>query len=112
MAIIADVLTGLFLLGGCAFILIGGLGILRMPELFTRLHAAGVLDTMGAGLILIGLMFQSGFSQVTLKLVLVLVSLLITSPVASHALAKAALHGGRRPLVSETIDLDESKKDD
>ena len=88
------------ILAGSFFSLTGGLGILRLPDFFTRLHAAGVTDTLGAGLMLIGLMLQSGLSLVTVKLVLVLAFLLFTSPTATHALAKAAVHGRVRPLLS------------
>jgi len=84
--------------GGSAFVVIGGIGILRFPDLFTRFHAAGVTDTLGAGLILGGLMVHEGFTLITFKLHLILIFLLITSPTATHALAKAALHGGVKPL--------------
>lgn len=60
MGAVADVLSWILLLSGSAFALIGGIGVLRMPDVFTRLHAAGITDTMGAGLILAGLMFQGG----------------------------------------------------
>jgi multicomponent Na+:H+ antiporter subunit G len=76
---------------------VGGIGFVRLPDFFTRLHAAGVTDTMGAGLILLGLMLQGGVSFVTVKLVLILVFLLFTSPTASHALAHAALVSGHKP---------------
>jgi multicomponent Na+:H+ antiporter subunit G len=72
-----------------------------MPDFFTRLHAAGITDTLAAGLVLIGLMFQGGFSQVTVKLVLILMLLLFTSPTSSHALAKAALADGLDPLLDK-----------
>jgi multicomponent Na+:H+ antiporter subunit G len=80
-------------------VVVGGVGVLRMPDFFTRLHAAGITDTLAAGLVLIGLMFQGGFSQVTIKLVLILIFLLFTSPTSSHALAKAALADGLQPLL-------------
>jgi multicomponent Na+:H+ antiporter subunit G len=98
MGIVADLLTALFLILGMGFLIVGAVGLLRMPDLFTRMHPAGVTDTGAAGLILCGLMFQSGFSIVTVKLVLVLVFLWLTSPTATHAVAVAArhreIHGG------------------
>ncbi len=100
MALLIDILSWSAILAGSFFSLTGGLGILRLPDFFTRLHAAGVTDTLGAGLMLIGLMLQSGLSLVTVKLVLVLAFLLFTSPTATHALAKAAVHGRVRPLLS------------
>lgn len=87
------------ILGGSAFALIGGLGLHRLPDFFTRLHAAGITDTLGAGLILAGLMVQGGLTLVTVKLFLILGFLLFTSPTATHALAKAALHGRLQPLL-------------
>lgn len=96
-----SVIQGLLLLVGCVFLVIGGIGILRLPDVFTRLHAAGLTDTMGAGLVLLGLAIQGGFSLVTAKIVLILIFLWLTSPVSSHALAKIALEGGYRPLLAK-----------
>ena len=97
----ADLLSAVFVLTGGFFLVVGGIGLVRLPDLFTRLHAAGVGDTLGVGLFVLGFMVQAGFSTVTLKLVLVLLFLLLTGPVATHALAKAALHGGVRPAAAE-----------
>lgn len=94
---IADVASWILLAGGSFFLLVGGVGLWRMPDFFTRLHAAGVTDTGGAGLMLAGLMLQSGFSLVTLKLLLVLFFVLFTSPTACHALARTALQEGLKP---------------
>jgi len=78
----------------------GGIGIHRFPDFFSRMHAAGVTDTLGSSLILIGLMLQTGWEiTVLVKLILILLFMLLTSPTSSHALAKAALHGGLRPLL-------------
>ncbi len=79
---------------GSVFCVIGGIGMIRMPDFYSRGHAAGITDTLGAGLILIGLMFHGGLSLITVKLVLILVFLFITGPTATHALAKAAYAGG------------------
>lgn len=93
-----DLLSWLLLLLGGFCAVVGGIGMLRLPDFFTRLHAAGVTDTSGAVLILIGLMLQAGLTQVTIKLILILVFLLISSPTATHALAQAALSDGLEPL--------------
>ena len=90
MAVAVQVASWISILAGSFFALTGGVGILRLPDFFTRLHAAGVTDTMGAGLILFGLMLQAGMSLVCIKLILILAFLLLTSPTATHALAKAA----------------------
>lgn len=97
--IVIDALSWVCLLTGGFFGIVGGIGLLRFPDLFSRFHAAGVTDTLGAGLILIGLMLQAGWSLITIKLVLILAFGLFTSPTATHALAKAALHGKVKPLL-------------
>jgi multicomponent Na+:H+ antiporter subunit G len=94
-----DVLSWIFLMAGAFFAIVGAVGVLRLPDLYTRLHASGVTDTLGAGLILVGLMFQAGLTQVTIKLILVLAFLWFTSPVSTHALARAALQSGLRPVL-------------
>lgn len=97
MAPFLDLLCWLLILIGGAFGIIGGIGIVRMPTFFTRIHAAGMAETMCAPPILLAMMIQAGWSLVTFKLVLILVFLFLTSPTASHALAKASLHGGISP---------------
>lgn len=89
MSMFVDVLSGLMLLSGCFLIFTGALGVLRFPDTLSRMHAAGVSETMATVLILGGLMLLAGWSLVLLKLVMVLLFLLFTCPAASHALAKA-----------------------
>ena len=96
MALLLDILSWAALMAGSLFVLAGSIGILRMPNFFTRLHPAGVTDTLGTGLILLGLFFQAGLSMASIKLVLIFLFMMVTGPTASHALAKAALHGGVR----------------
>ena len=86
---------------GSFFTVCGALGILRMPDLYTRLHSASVIDTTGAGFLILGMMLQAGWSLVTVKLVFVLAIFFFTLPVASHALARAALHEGIKPVLKE-----------
>ena len=81
-------------------LLIGGLGLLRLPDVFARMHGAGMVDTLGLALILLGLMVQAGFSLVTVKLILIMGFVLYTSPTTTHALARACLYGGQKPEVS------------
>jgi len=92
-----DLLTLACLLGGAFFLIVSGIGVLRLPDFYTRLHAAGITDTMGAGLILLGLMLQAGFTQVTIKLVLIVVFLFFASPTSTHAVAQAALSDPENP---------------
>lgn len=94
-------ISGLLLLAGALFVLIGAVGALRLPDFFTRLHAASVIDTLGTMLIVAGLILQAGFSSAAIKLILILLFILFTTPTAAHALAKASLHGGLRPLLAK-----------
>lgn len=96
-------LSSACLLLGCVFGVIGAIGILRMPDFFTRLHAAGITDTLCAALILLGLMLQADGFQVVIKLLLILFFLLFTTPAATHALAKTAVQGGC-PLPAHSSD--------
>ena len=91
------VLSATAIIGGLLFVLAGSIGVLRLPDFYTRLHAAGMTDTLGAELIFIGLIIQAGFSQVTLKLLLIGFLLLLTSPTATHAIAHAAWAAGVEP---------------
>lgn len=89
------------LLLGSAFCIIGGIGLMRLPDFYSRIHGGGITDTLGAGLIMLGLMLQAGWSLVTVKLVLIMLFLLLTSPVSSHAIARAARHSGLEPKLTE-----------
>ena len=103
MDMLVDALSWISLtLGGLA-VLIGGIGALRMPDLYTRMHAAGVTDSLGAILVIAGIMLQAGWSLAAIKLAAILLFLLLTSPTASNALASAALLAGKRPM-SEAAD--------
>ena len=97
MEVVADILTWAFILAGSGFLMTGGIGLLRLPDFYSRLHAAGVTDTLGAGLLLLGLCLQAGFTLITLKLLLIIVLLFLTSPISSHVTARAALSAGLKP---------------
>jgi multicomponent Na+:H+ antiporter subunit G len=94
---VLDVLSWILLCLGGAFVLIGGIGALRLPGFYTRLHAASLTDTMATILIFVGMMLQAGFSLAALKLAAIMVFLLLTGPTASYALANAALQSGMEP---------------
>jgi multicomponent Na+:H+ antiporter subunit G len=95
--LVLDIISWILLSAGGVFVLIGGIGALRMPNLYTRMHAASVTDSMGAALVLLGVMVQAGLSLATIKLGAILIFLLITSPTSSYALASAALLAGVKP---------------
>ena len=99
--LVLDLLSWVCLLAGAAFLLIGAIGVLRFPDFYTRLHAVSVCDTLGAGLVLVGLMLQGGLSLVTVKLLLMFSFMMFTGPTAVHALAQAALQGKLKPLVDD-----------
>lgn len=90
----------LLLAAGAFFYVVGGVGLVRMPDVFTRMHAAGISDTVGAGLMLVGMMLAAGVSLVTVKLMIILAVILFTSPVATHALAQAAMHDDVEPILA------------
>ncbi len=90
---------GGFVVAGALLALIGAAGVLRFPDVYTRLHAASVTDTGGATLVLLGLVLIAGFSSETLKLALVWAFVMLTSPAANHALANAAFSAGHAPWI-------------
>lgn len=92
----------IMLLAGGLFAVIGGIGMLRLPEFYTRMHAASITDTGGTLLIMGGLLLQAPDWPVAVRLVLVLAFLLLTSPTATHALAKAARRDGVSPVLPES----------
>lgn len=104
LQIILDTISWIMLSAGAFFVLVGGVGALRMPNLYTRMHAASVTDTMGAILVLGGIMVQAGLTLATIKLAAILLFLLITSPTSSYALAHAALLAGIKPEAGSAAD--------
>lgn len=103
MSGVLDIVSWAAILGGSFFALIAGIGLLRLPDFFSRVHAVGILDTLAIGLVAFGLLLQVDDWLVAVKLVLLFIVVLITGPTATHALARAALHAGFKPqLDSET----------
>jgi multicomponent Na+:H+ antiporter subunit G len=96
-----DAASWLLIVSGGAFLIVGAVGIVRMPDMYTRMHAASVIDTLGVGLMVAGLMLQAGLSLVTVKLLFLLALIFFTGPVVSHALAQAALYAGLAPLLHD-----------
>jgi len=99
MSVLVDVTSWLLLLAGGFFCIVGGIGLVRMPDFYTRMHAASVTDTLGAGLMLLGMMVQAGMSLVTVKLLMIGMLIFFSSPAATHALAKAGMTRGIEPLL-------------
>jgi multicomponent Na+:H+ antiporter subunit G len=125
MGWIFDLVSWALIFSGSLFALVGGLGIVRLPDFYTRLHGSGVTDTLGAALLIFGLMVQAakvgmgqvleeglaaglGPTLVAVKLAMILFFLLITSPTGCHALAQAALSQGLKPQLGDALNEDVS----
>ncbi|MEO8079353.1 MAG: monovalent cation/H(+) antiporter subunit G [Caldimonas sp.] len=100
MSALIDGATFVCLLAGSAFCIVGAVGLIRMPDFYTRMHAASVIETLGAGLILLGLLLQAGFTLIAVKLLIVGLLIFFASPAATHALARAAMTRGLAPLLA------------
>ena len=109
LALLLDIASWLLLSTGGVFVFIGGLGALRMPDLYSRMHAASVTDTIGPALIIIGIILQAGLTLASVKLVAILLFLLLTGPTASNALASASLLAGNRPEFAKAVTEDEKQ---
>ena len=109
MEFVVDIFSAICLLYASFLCLSGGVGIIRFPDFYTRMHAVGVTDTLASGMILIGLMLQNPGSLVVFKLLMILVMTLFISPVASHALANAAFRNNLVPLSNSSENKGETE---
>jgi len=91
------ILAVLFLLAGFFFTAVAAIGVLRLPDFYTRLHASGKADTLGISLSLLGLAVYEGFSLVSVKIILIAVFIFLANPTGTHVLAKAAYRSGVKP---------------
>jgi multicomponent Na+:H+ antiporter subunit G len=101
MTLVVEIASWLLIGAGSFFTVVGALGLVRMPEVFTRMHAASVTDTLGVGFLILGMGLQAGFTLVTLKLFFLLALFIFTGPVITHALAQACLHEDVQPELAE-----------
>ena len=95
---LVTIFSGFFIACGIGALLIGSLGLLRLPDVYCRIHAVGMIDTAGASFIILGLIIHEGFTLVSVKLVLIGVFLFFTSPIATHAVAQVAHKSGVVPV--------------
>jgi multicomponent Na+:H+ antiporter subunit G len=95
-----EILSWICIVAGGVFCVIGAFGLVRMPDFYTRVHAASITDTVGAGLLLLGMLLQAGVSLIAVKLVMIGLLFLFANPTATHALVKAALARGLAPLLA------------
>ena len=109
MDTLLQVSSSLFLLIGSFLVLSGGVGILRFPDFYTRMHAVGVTETLATSMIIIGLILYNPDFMVDVKLAIILLMTLFISPTASHALANAALHDDLAKQKKDNADTDEVK---
>jgi multicomponent Na+:H+ antiporter subunit G len=101
VTVLVEIASWLCILLGSFFTLTGAFGLVRMPEVFTRMHAASVVDTLGVGFLILGMGLQAGFGLITLKLMFLLALFFFTGPVVTHALAQACLHENVQPVLTE-----------
>lgn len=97
MNLVLDIISAALMTAGTFFVFVGGVGVMRMPDFYTRMHAASLTDTGGAALIIAGLLLQGGLTLAPAKLLAIFLFLFLTSPTASYALANAALLSGLKP---------------
>ena len=98
MDMLVLVLSGLSIAIGVISLLIGSLGLIKLPDVYCRIHAVGMIDTAGASFIILGMIIHQGFSLVSFKLALIGVFLFFTSPIATHAVAQVAHKMGVKPV--------------
>ncbi len=97
-----DILSVLFILAGLFFLIVAAIGVIRLPDVFSRAHAVSLTDSLGAFLMLVGLALHEGLSKNNLKIIAVLALLYIQNPVITHATIRAALRSGLKPWRRES----------
>ena len=110
MALLIELFSYLFILIGSILILVGSIGLLRLPDVFSRIHAVGMIDTAGIGFIILGLLLHSGFSNTSIKLIIMGAILFFTSPISGHAVAISAKQNNLKPVLNKSpIESSENK---
>ena len=108
--IIVSWLSDICLLLGGILTLTGAVGLVRLPNFYTRLHGASVTESLAAPLLIIGIMLDTGFTLDSAKLVLIIVIMVVANPTITHALCRAAAHGGNTPeMETKTIEKNQSQ---
>ena len=97
-----DIISIIFMSAGLFFLIVAAIGIVRLPDVFSRSHAVSLTDSLGAFLMLVGIALHEGLSTNTLKILVVLALLYILNPVIAHATIRAALRSGVKPWKKET----------
>ena len=98
---IREVITAILLILGFIFLVFSALGVMRLPDFYTRLHSSGIGETLGIVLIGLGLIIYEGFNILSAKILLIVVSIFLVNPVGTHLIGKAAMEAGHRPWEEE-----------
>ncbi|MDH5489677.1 MAG: monovalent cation/H(+) antiporter subunit G [Rhodospirillaceae bacterium] len=106
-----DIASWIFIIAGLFFTITGTIGLVRLPDVFARMHGAGMVDTMGMALILVGLLLHAPSAIVAIKIILILAFIFFTSPTTCYALARAALHAGVKPMISGVTDSQKTESE-
>lgn len=96
-----EIVSTIFILAGLFFLIVAAIGVLRLPDVFSRSHAVSLTDSLGAFLMLFGIAIHEGLSKNVLKIFAVLTLLYIQNPVIAHATIRAALRAGLKPWKRE-----------
>lgn len=91
---ITNIISTIFIIAGLFFVLVGTIGLLRFPDFYTRMHATGKCDTLGEGLMLVGLMVYQGLDLISVKMLFLVIFIFVANPVATHAIARRAYKVG------------------
>jgi len=114
MTELLNILVGLLVIVGAFFTLFAAMGVLRFPDLYSRMHAASKAGVFGSGLILVGLALFAQDHAIVARAILAILFLILTTPVSAHLLAKAAYAAGHRPwegtICDEMKDADQNAK--
>ena len=104
MSMMVSLLSGVCIGIGVVALIVGSLGLVRLPDLYSRTHAVGMMDTAGVGFITLGLILHEGLTLISFKLALIGIFLFFTSPIATHAVAQVAYRSGLKPVLDENAD--------
>jgi multicomponent Na+:H+ antiporter subunit G len=96
-----SIIAGIFIFTGCFFVIVAAIGLVRFPDFYSRIHPSGKCDTLGQGLIFLGLIVYEGFTLISVKMILILIFIFIANPTATYALAKSAHIMGLKPWQKE-----------
>lgn len=95
----SEIISVLFIVIGIFFMFIGSLGVIRLPDFYSRTHAASKTDTLGILLVVVGMIVFEGASLNSVKLSFILIFIALANPIGSHALARAAMKTGLKPVL-------------